>query len=84
MEGIYYQNITGMRQDMTGARLGPAFSDGRLQVGKHLVCSESHERLAGSESLLANCRDLQMPIVFILKELHSNGKAFSNLRLRQA
>ena len=25
VEGIYYQNITGMRQDMTGAREGPAF-----------------------------------------------------------
>ena len=32
MEGIYYQTITGMRQDMTGARSGPAFSDRVHQV----------------------------------------------------
>ena len=35
VEGIYYQTITGMRQDMTGARVGPAFSYVRLQAGFH-------------------------------------------------
>ena len=32
VEGIYYQTITGMRQNMTGARSGPAFTDKSCQV----------------------------------------------------
>lgn len=31
-EGIYYQTITGMRADMTGAREGPAFAEKQMQV----------------------------------------------------
>jgi len=32
VEGIYYQTITGMRQDMSGAREGPASAQAALQV----------------------------------------------------
>ena len=31
-EGIYYQTITGMKLDMSGAREGPAFTEGQIQV----------------------------------------------------
>ena len=42
-EGIYYQTITGMKHDMSGAREGPAFTEGQMQVGSG-VCFQLVEK----------------------------------------
>lgn len=43
VEGIYYQTITGMRQDMSGAREGPAYAETRSQVSQLIYLWDTGE-----------------------------------------
>lgn len=62
IEGIYYQTITGMRHDMSGAREGPAHAQQPLQVGSN-PARRWNSFLHTLLSLPQHCETLKRPCV---------------------